>query len=186
MRIIAGEYRSRKIETRSGNQTRPTLDKVREAVFSSLGGMFDGGMVLDLYAGSGANGLEALSRGFDYAVFADISKDAIHIIRKNIESLRCQDKTKVLHMPDKKVLSLLKAEGLRFDLVYLDPPYARQHNDEILEYLYENSMITDRGVVVIESAKEDEFKKEFGSLKPYKEATYGITRITYYRNEVEG
>ena len=73
-------------------------------------------MVLDLYAGSGANGLEALSRGFDYAVFADISKDAINIIRKNIESLRCQEKTKVFHMPDKKVLSLLKAEGLRFDL----------------------------------------------------------------------
>ena len=89
-------------------------------------------------------------------------------------------------MPDKKVLSLLKAEGLRFDLVYLDPPYAGQHNDEILEYLNENKMITDYGVVVIESAKEDEFKKEFGSLKPYKEATYGITRITYYRNEVEG
>jgi len=186
MRIIAGEYRSRKIETRSGNETRPTLDKVREAVFSSLGGMFDGGMVLDLYAGSGANGLEALSRGFDYAVFADISKDAINIIRKNIESLRCQEKTKIFHMPDKKVLSLLKAEGLRFDLVYLDPPYAGQHNDEILEYLYENKLITDRGVVVIESAKKDEFKKEFGSLKPYKEATYGITRITYYRNEVEG
>ena len=89
-------------------------------------------------------------------------------------------------MPDKKVLSLLKAEGLRFDLVYLDPPYAGQHNDEILKYLNENKMITDYGVVVIESAKEDEFKKEFGSLKPYKEATYGITRITYYRNEVEG
>ena len=186
MRIIAGEYRSRKIETRSGNETRPTLDKVREAVFSSLGGMFDGGTVLDLYAGSGANGLEALSRGYDYAVFADISKDAINIIRKNIESLRCQEKTKIFHMPDKKVLSLLKAEGLRFDLVYLDPPYAGQHNDEILEYLQENNMITDRGVVVIESAKKDEFKKEFGSLKPYKEATYGITRITYYRNEVEG
>ena len=63
---------------------------------------------------------------FDYAVFADISKDAINIIRKNIESLCCQEKTKVLHMPDKKVLSLLKAEGLRFDLVYLDPPYAGQ------------------------------------------------------------
>ena len=173
MRIIAGEYRSRKIETRSGNQTRPTLDKVREAVFSSLGGMFDGGTVLDLYAGSGANGLEALSRGYDYAVFADISKDAIQVICKNIESLRCKEKTKVLHMPDKKALSL-------------DPPYAGQRNNEILEYLQENNMITDHGVVVIESAKEDEFKKEFGSLKPYKEATYGITRITYYRNEVEG
>ena len=169
MRIIAGEYRSRKIETCAGNQTRPTLDKVREAVFSSLGGMFDGGTVLDLYAGSGANGLEALSRGYNYAVFADISKDAIHVIRKNIESLRCIGKTKVLHMSDKKALSLLKAEGLRFELVYLDPPYAGQRNDEILEYLQENKMLTDHAVVVIESAKEDEFKKEFGSLKPYKE-----------------
>lgn len=114
MRIIAGEYRSRKIETRAGNQTRPTLDKVREAVFSSLGGMFDGGTVLDLYAGSGANGLEALSRGYNYAVFADISKDAINVIRKNIESLRCIGKTKVLHMPDKKSIITFKGRRTTF------------------------------------------------------------------------
>ena len=83
MRIIAGKYASRKLETLKGQNTRPTLDKVKEAVFSSLGGFFDGGMVLDLYGGSGAIAFEALSRGMDHACIVDKSRAAIEIIRKN-------------------------------------------------------------------------------------------------------
>ena len=109
MRIVAGEYSSRKIEAPKGNTTRPTLDKVREAVFSSLGGFFAGGVFLDLYAGSGANGLEAISRGFDQAVFVDNSRDAVSVIRRNIASLGCQDKCRVLPMRADKALHLLKA-----------------------------------------------------------------------------
>lgn len=185
MRIIAGEYRSRRIETRDGNGTRPTLDKVREAVFSSLGGMFSSGNILDLYAGSGANGLEALSRGYDQAIFVDTSHEAIQMIQKNIRNLKCEDRTKVMHMNDKKALKILSSEQRKFDLVYLDPPYSSQHNDQILELLQSYELLNPKAVVVIESLKQDEFKNTYGTLKPYKEATYGITRITYYRNEVE-
>ena len=185
MRIVSGEFSSRRIEAPKGDQTRPTLDKVREAVFSSLGGRFEGGSFLDLYAGSGANGLEALSRGFNEAVFVDISKEAVSVIRSNIRSLRCEDRTRVLPMRDMKALALLNNEGTKFDLVYLDPPYARQHNNEILAYLEKHCMLKNHARVVIESLKEDTFAETYGWLKPYKEAVYGISRITYYRYENE-
>ena len=183
MRIVAGEYSSRKIEAPKGNTTRPTLDKVREAVFSSLGGFFAGGVFLDLYAGSGANGLEAISRGFDQAVFVDNSRDAVSVIRRNIASLGCQDKCRVLPMRADKALHLLKKEGITFDLVYLDPPYARQENDRVIRWLAENNMMNPEGRIVIESLKEDSFTKDFGHIKYYKEAVYGISRITYLKNE---
>ena len=89
MRIIAGKYSSRRLETLPGQHTRPTLDKVKEAVFSSLGGFFDGGTVLDLYGGSGAIAFEALSRGMDKAYIVDKSRAAIQVIRKNAELLDC-------------------------------------------------------------------------------------------------
>ncbi len=185
MRIVAGEYSSRRIEAPKGNTTRPTLDKVREAVFSSLGGMFDGGSFLDLYAGSGANGLEALSRGFDDAVFVDVSRDAINVIKANIRTLRCEERTKVMPVKDMRALQMLSAEGRKFDAVYLDPPYAKQHNDEILAYLCEHDMLNEDARVIIESLKEDTFNDSYGDLKPYKEAVYGISRITYYRYRTE-
>jgi 16S rRNA (guanine966-N2)-methyltransferase len=183
MRIIAGEFSSRRIETRSGSETRPTLDKVREAVFSSLGGMFDGGCCLDLYAGSGAVGLEALSRGYSMAVFTDVSREAMTSIKKNIESLHVSDRCRTLNMKDMKALEILSSENAVFDLVYLDPPYKKEHNKEILEYLDQHNMIRKGGMAVIESLKEDCFSQDCGNLKFIKQKIYGISKITYYRAE---
>lgn len=181
MRIVGGEFSSRKIVTSSGKTTRPTLDKVREAVFSSLGGLFEGGTVLDLYAGSGAVGLEALSRGFHHAVFADISKDAIRAVNENIHALKVEDCTEVFAMKDMKVLSLLAEKGMKLDLVYLDPPYALQHNEEVMSFLDEHHMLNTGARVVIESLKEETYDKDYSNLHPYKEKVYGISKITYYR-----
>ncbi len=185
MRIVGGEFSSRKIDAPKGLETRPTLDKVREAVFSSLGGSFEGGAFLDLYAGSGANGLEALSRGMDTVVFVDVSYEACGVIRSNIASLGVKERTRVLKMKDLKALELLKEEGLKFSIVYLDPPYSRQHNDLILEKLVEYDLLEDDAYAVVESAKEDSFEQTFGTLKPVRDRIYGITRITYYRNQKE-
>lgn len=185
MRIVAGEYGSRKIDAPKGNMTRPTLDKVREAVFSSLGNFFDGGVFLDLYAGSGANGLEALSRGFDQAIFVDCSKEAIQVIKKNIESLKCKDRTKVYPMNAEKALSIFAEEGFRFDLIYLDPPYAKQKNNEILNLLVERELIQKGGRVILESLKEDTFKESYGDLIFQKEKVYGISKITYYQRKAQ-
>lgn len=181
MRIVAGIYSSRKLEAPKGDNTRPTLDQVREAVFSSLGTYFDGGIFLDLYAGSGANGLEAISRGIDKAIFVDKSYEAINCIKKNINTLGCEDKCRILKMTDMKALNMFIEENIKFDLVYLDPPYAKQHNQEILTILNDNKLLNENAVVVIESDKSDEFKDEYSSLKYFKEVIYGQTKITYYK-----
>ena len=181
MRIIAGTYASRRLETLKGQATRPTLDKVKEAVFSALGGMFDGGTMLDLYAGSGAIGLEAVSRGMNQAVLVDQSHAAAEIIRKNIALLGCQKQTRLLAMNDRKALSLLAKEGVQFDLVYLDPPYEKQHNEEVMTYLVEHGMLKNGARVVIEAKKEENYAQAFGSLQYQKEKVYGIMKITYYR-----
>ena len=185
MRIIAGTCRSRRIESPSGRNTRPTLDKVREAVFSSLGGFFDGGAVLDLYAGSGAIGFEALSRGMDHAVFADSDRNAVSVIRKNAETLNLTDQCTIYPMKAEKVLSLLAKEGTAFDLVYLDPPYRRQENERIAQRLSDEGLLKPDAVVVMESLKEEQFSETIGRLVRYKEAVYGISRISYYKMREE-
>lgn len=183
MRVVAGEFSSRKLKTLKGNKTRPTQDRVKEAVFSSLGTYFDGGRILDLYAGSGAIGIEAISRGMDEAVFVDSSHDAISIIKENIDMLGIQDKTKVLNTKDINALSILKDENYIFDYVYLDPPYALQHNDNILHLLDEYNLLSEGAIIIIESLKEDAQPSDTQNIHFIKDSDYGITKIRYYRNE---
>ncbi len=183
MRIIAGEYASRKLKTLPGNDTRPTMDKVRGAVFSSLGGFFEGGRILDLYGGSGAVTLEALSRGFAEGIIEDSARAAAAVIRENAESLGVTGQCRIMNMRDTRALGILSGEGVRFDLVYLDPPYAKQHNAEIITYLDEKDMLEDGARITVECRKEDELPDRIGRCVKYKEAVYGITRIVYYQTE---
>ncbi len=181
MRIVAGIYSSRRLNAPEGAATRPTLDKVREAAFSSLGGFFEGGVCLDLYAGSGAVGLEALSRGMDQVILVDQSRKAVEVIKQNVLSLKAQGQVQILCMKDTAALKLLQQKNVQLDLVYLDPPYAKQHNEEIMKLLEEYSLLKHDADVVVESAKDDINPEQCGSLKRRREALYGITRITYYR-----
>ncbi len=185
MRIIAGTHGSRRFDAPDGKETRPTLDKVREAVFSSLGGFFDGGDVLDLYAGSGAIGFEALSRGKDNAVFVDCSKDAVRVIRKNIDSVGFAERSLVLPVKAEKAVRILAEQGRTFDLIYLDPPYRLQENVRVIELIRDCGLLAPDAVLVIESLKEEQFPEAVGTLVRYKEACYGISRISYYRNKAE-
>ncbi|MBQ1340935.1 MAG: 16S rRNA (guanine(966)-N(2))-methyltransferase RsmD [Erysipelotrichaceae bacterium] len=182
MRIISGKYGSRKLKTLTGNNTRPTEDRVREAVFSRLGPYFNGGIILDLFAGSGAISLEALSRGFDFAYLVDVSKEAVSVIYSNISDLKVQDQTKVLNTSYKSALTKLKNLELQFDLIYLDPPYNKGIEIEALELITQYDLLKDDGTIVIETDKRTE--PEINS--PYileKTATYGINRISYLRKE---
>ena len=183
MRIIAGEYASRIIQTQKGTNTRPTLDKVREAVFMSLGGLFEGGSFLDIYAGSGANGLEAISRGFDEATFVDKDKKAIQVIKDNIESLGCKEKTIVLSCRDKIALDKFKEEKKTFDVIYLDPPYANDVYDDILKTIDEYELLSPGGTIVVESDKEQALPESVGKLNQVKNKIYGTVKVTYYKGE---
>lgn len=125
MRIIAGKKRGLKLETLQGDNTRPTLDRVREALFSILGGHCDRLNVLDLFAGSGSLGLEALSRNASHVTFVEKNKEAYAIVKRNIEKMNATEKVS-LHYLDAQ--SFLKETKQQFDLIFLDPPY----NNEIL------------------------------------------------------
>ncbi|MDR1795275.1 MAG: 16S rRNA (guanine(966)-N(2))-methyltransferase RsmD [Erysipelotrichaceae bacterium] len=183
MRIIAGEYRSRLLKTLPGSETRPTLDKVREAIFSSLGSYFKGGTMLDLFAGSGAMGLEALSRGMSHIYLADNNPQAIRIIYENIRTLKVEDQCTVWRMDFISVLKKSMALGISYDLVYLDPPYKKQQNDLILETIEVFGLLKPKGFVIVESLKDDVFLEQTGGLKQIKEAFYGKTKVTYYKKE---
>lgn len=178
MRIIAGIYRSRKLETLAGDNTRPTLDKVKEAVFSSIGPYFDGGSMLDLFSGSGNIGLECISRGIDKAYLCDKSNQAIRIIKTNIDNLDAGSKCVVMRGDYHQNIESLKDR--KFKVIYLDPPYAMKVIDEILEFIDKNEMLEADGIIVVESAYEDSFRERYGKLVKVKEKQYRISRISYY------
>ena len=180
MRIIAGKYRSLPLEAVKGSNTRPTTDKIKEAVFNSIGPYFEGGMMLDLYAGSGSVGLECISRGMDQVIFVDKSYDAVSTIKKNISFVKVNDQCTVYKMDALAALKRCASENKKFDLVYLDPPYAKEQNVKIMSLLCELDLLQKGARVVVESLKEDCFPDEAKELVKVKEAVYGITRITYY------
>ncbi|MBQ9198146.1 MAG: 16S rRNA (guanine(966)-N(2))-methyltransferase RsmD [Clostridia bacterium] len=151
MRIIAGEMRSRTIQAPKGSDTRPTLDRTRESLFNILAAECPDARVLDLYAGSGALALEALSRGATSAVLCDCSREAARVIRQNIAALRVEDRARFLQMQDMQAVSLLKREGASFDLVFLDPPY-RLSAEPACQAMDEAGILMQGALVVIEHA----------------------------------
>lgn len=183
MRIVAGNFRSRKLKAVEGNDTRPTLDKIKEAVFSRIGPYFDGGEMLDLFGGSGNIGLEAISRGMGKVTFCDISGKAIKTMKENIATLGVEKQCKILKMQAMSYLRKCGEEHLSFDLIYIDPPYKKQQIHEMLTLIDEFDICKENGYIVCESLKEDIFEEIYGNLKKVKDVTYGITRITYYRME---
>lgn len=180
MRIVAGEFRSRVIKAVDGDATRPTTDKVKEAIFSRIGPYFEGGSMLDLFGGSGNMGLEAISRGIDTVYFCDQNARAIQTIRSNCKTLGVEKRCHITKCDYRAMLKSCAEQKLKFDLIVLDPPYKKQQIDEILTFISEHQLLHKRGDIVCESLKEDVFQEKYGDIIRVKDATYGITRITYY------
>jgi 16S rRNA (guanine(966)-N(2))-methyltransferase RsmD len=176
MRVIAGELRGRRLTAPRGAATRPTADRVREALFSILGGDLSGLRVLDLYAGSGALGIEALSRGAVHAEFVDSSRDAVAAIRRNLSQLGLEAP---VHRRDAIAYLAAAAPRTPFDLVFLDPPYdsAPGIGPRLAERL--PTVLTEDAVIVTESNKRAPLELPFELLR---ERTYGDTRVAVYRH----
>lgn len=184
MRIIAGEKRSRRLKAPEGMDTRPTGDKVKEALFSMLLSRLPGARVLDLYSGSGALSLEALSRGADSAVMVDISPKACRIIDENIQSLDYQDRARLLRMGDMAAIALLKKQGDAFDLIFLDPPY-RINAAPVCEKLAQEGLLKPEGLIVVEHAKET--PPDVGAPLVLRDRRqYGIAGLSFYEWMGEG
>ena len=178
MRIIAGKHRSRILKTLDGNNTRPMMDRMKESVFNTIGPYFSGGTSLDLFGGSGALSLEAISRGIEKAYISEISRDAINVIKSNISALKEEDKIVLLHMDYK--IALCKLKGMKFDLVFLDPPYKMNIVNELIDTLIENDMLNKDAYVVCHYVKGN--AKIDTKLKCIKNYAHDIHELAIYQN----
>ena len=137
--------------------------------------------MLDLFAGSGSMSYEAISRGMSHALLNDHSKAAIGIIKKNVKQFQMEQQCTIWNLDYAQALLRCHEEGRQFDLIFVDPPYALGKMEEIITLIDAYELLKDDGVLVVESLKEDQFAKQFGSLYQEKEAVYGISRMRYYR-----
>ena len=183
MRIVGGKYRHRLIAfPLDMEHTRPTKDRIREAIFSAIGDI-NGYRVLDLYAGSGAMGIEALSRGAAHATFVDISLPAIKVINENLSSLKLDQKEySVLKKSDLQAIEQFKNNHEQFDLVILDPPYEQGKYEEIVNILKEGNLLSDYAVIVMEANRP--IKLENIDYQKNKEYHYGEIMVFIYWRKI--
>jgi 16S rRNA (guanine966-N2)-methyltransferase len=178
VRIIAGSRKGHTIHAPKGLDTRPTSDRVRENVFNIVSPWVEGARVLDLYAGSGAMGLEALSRGAQAAVFVESDPEAARAIERNLDKLRLTGAT-VVRLEASTGLAQEAAAGRKYDLVLADPPYAMTDYETLARYL--PRVLADDGLLVLESAAKTE--PELPGLDVRTSRKYGSTRVTVFEHE---
>ncbi|OPG16168.1 16S rRNA (guanine(966)-N(2))-methyltransferase RsmD [Ferroacidibacillus organovorans] len=178
MRVIAGTKRGRTLIAPKGDETRPTLDRVKEALFSRIGPYFDGGMGLDLFAGSGALGIEGISRGLEKVIFVDARTGSV--IRDNLARLDCDSQADVWTMDYLRALHRLTRECVKIDVAFLDPPYALWHRAPLLDQLSDASILREEATVVAEMGRDKDTPMAHG-YELLRESLYGETKLCVYR-----
>ncbi|TCP30486.1 16S rRNA (guanine(966)-N(2))-methyltransferase RsmD [Scopulibacillus darangshiensis] len=183
MRVIAGVCKGRPLKAVGGNNTRPTTDKVKETIFNMIGPFFSGGQALDLYSGSGGLGIEALSRGIDQAVFIDKFGPAIAAIKENVSRCHFKEKADIYRNTVNRALAILTKREAQFDLVFMDPPYAKQQISKEINLLLKGNLLKEEAIVVVEHDDAICLPEYFStSLKQWKHQTYhGKTAVSIYR-----
>ncbi|MBZ2151674.1 16S rRNA (guanine(966)-N(2))-methyltransferase RsmD [Streptococcus cristatus] len=177
MRVVSGKYGGRPLKTLDGKTTRPTTDKVKGAIFNMIGPYFDGGRVLDLYAGSGSLAIEAVSRGMESAVLVEKDRRAQAIVAENIAMTKEAARFELLKMESSRALEHLTGQ---FDLVLLDPPYAKEQIIVDIEKMAERKLLSEDIMVVCETDKSVDLPEEIADLGIWKQKIYGISKVTVY------
>jgi len=174
MRVVGGLYRHRELLMPKGDATRPTKDMVKEAFFSAISFYINNSVILDLFAGSGALGIEAISRGAKECYFVDKDNEAIKCINKNLYNLKINS-SHVINLDYIEAIKSLSNQNIKFDLLIIDPPYKMNNYQEILDVLEKHLLINNNAVIVLESDNELILKGNYKKTKNYK---YGKTFIT--------
>lgn len=182
MRIIAGSARGTRLAAPAGRGTRPTADRVREALFSIIQSRFgfDGTRILDICAGTGALGIEALSRGAESCCFIENNRQAVLCLRKNLEAARMGQCGTLLEMDAVKALELLARRSSKFDMIFFDPPYASPLYGQVPEMLSSLALVAANGLVVVECAARDTLPEQLGTLVKHDRRVYGDTALELY------
>ena len=176
MRVLAGIYKSQKIETINNADTRPMMSKVREAIFNSIQFMVEEKDVLDLYSGSGSLGIEALSRGANYVTFVELSKECISILKKNVENMSSN-----LSIVNSPVNSFIQNSIDKYDLIFYDPPFELDTNQVDEEVLIIENILNDNGLLIIHRHKVSEDVKFSKNYELHREKNYGQSKILILR-----
>ena len=184
--MIAGQYRSRPLRSTRGMEIRPTADRLRETLFNVLTAgnpaALEGSVWIDLYAGTGAVGIEALSRGAAQVYFVESSPVAVKVIRENLVSLQIVEGFEIVQNDALQVLRQVEAKEVTGDFVFLDPPYRmEQAYQNALKFLEKSALVKQTTVVIAEHEKRLDPGEEFGSLKRYRKLTQGDAALSFYR-----
>lgn len=179
MRIIGGKYRSRVLSEFSGENVRPTSDRAREALFNILSLKIYGARVLDLFAGSGALGIESLSRGAKEACFNDCSKDSVAILKKNLTALKITVGGEEAKVSQADYLTCLENARGQFDLIFIDPPYRFDYGEKALQKIADKGLLSPNGIAVYE--RDRAFEGDIAGLEKYDERKYGKAYLTFFK-----
>lgn len=178
MRVVAGTAKGIKLLTPEGLKTRPTTDRVKEAMFSILQFELEGRRVLDLFAGTGQLGIEALSRGAKSAVFIDANSAAVKLIRENLKRTNLASQAQVYQA---EYDGFLKRNHEKFDVILLDPPYGENFLENAMKIISEIDILSDSGIIMCEKTADKTLEEKFGALVCNKEYRYGNTSLALYR-----
>lgn len=177
MRVIAGTYRRRVLKEVASSNTRSTKDRVKESIFNSIQTKLYGSTVLDLFAGSGALGIEALSRGASHVVFNELNPKAIKVVEDNIKALKIEDC--VLSKLD--YVDFILSTKDKFDVILLDPPYHMDVLGEIIQFISKREILSASGIIVCLYAKNNSIKYENNDIIEYKKKTIGVTNVSFMK-----
>lgn len=178
MRVISGKLKGRVLKGYNIEGTRPTMDRVKESLFASIQDYIDDAIVLDLFAGSGNLGIEAISNGANICYFIDNNKECIKVINDNINAFKINEQSVVLNKDYKDALNYFK-NNIKFDIIFIDPPYKYNIKKELLDIILSNNLLNDNGIIVFEySNDEDIDNNNFNLLKSKK---YGDKYISIYK-----
>lgn len=180
VRVISGEKRGLPLKAVPGASTRPTTDKVKESIFNIIGPYFTGGMALDLYAGSGGLGIEALSRGVDSVIFVDQNRKAIEIVKQNITFCGFEKRAEVYRNDADRALKALIKREIAFSYIFLDPPYAKQNIVNEISIIVDFELLVRDGMIVCEHGRAVALPETIGEVHKQREETYGDTTVSIY------
>ena len=182
MRVVAGDRKGMPLKAITGNTTRPTTDKVKESIFNMIGPFFDGGIALDLFAGSGGLGIECLSRGAEQAIFVEKDSRAFQTLQENIKKCRYEREVELFRTDaNRAVKGLLKRE-IVIDYLFVDPPYHKKEYYDLVETLVQGEKLSESAIIMCEHSMEVELPENYGVYQLTRQETYGSTIISIYRN----
>lgn len=181
VRIITGACKGRRLKIPPNWPGRPTADRVKEALFNILAPVLAGSKFLDLFAGSGNVGIEALSRGAEAAFFVEKDRRAVKTIFENLAALSLSAEARVLPQDVFAAIKRLAKKGERFDLIFLDPPYERRLEQPVLEQIARHGLLKPGGIIIVESSKREVLPSRIHNLVLERQEKYGDTMLTFFR-----